>query len=279
MTGAKDYSKEVLMTGNYNGEQVQIACDASGGVLLVGYAQQDVNGDGTEAASWDTVKTTLLNNLNRIRNQITAITGEAWGTVSHSISALWAKFHATSGHAHSGAADDGKPIHHGDLTGLTDDDHTRYFDKDGSKAITGANVYRDLDSSYLAIRGGTNVTGKGALMQLFGADHATSPGRISVTVPNTAKDGAVAVIVITGATDTPQLIFYGLKRGAAASKTDGSTIAHGVGQAPVSVVCTASVAGEIISVTAIGATTFTIAIKKHDGTAGTSQTVYWMAWY
>jgi hypothetical protein len=39
----------------------------------------------------------------------------------------------------------------------------------------------------------------------------------------------------------------------------------------------ASTTGEFASVTAVGATTFTLAIKKHDNSAGTTQTVYWQA--
>ncbi|MCL5884384.1 MAG: hypothetical protein M1377_03390 [Deltaproteobacteria bacterium] len=65
---------------------------------------------------------------------------------------------------------------------------------------------------------------------------------------------------------------------ATASVTDNSTIAHGMGFAPSVVTVTGSVAGEIVSVTSIDTTYITVAIKKHDGTAGTSQTVYWTAW-
>jgi len=69
----------------------------------------------------------------------------------------------------------------------------------------------------------------------------------------------------------------GVTRGATATVADGGTITHGLGSTPVVVLATGSVAGEIVSVTAIGATTFTVAIKLHDGTAGTSQTIYWQA--
>ncbi len=58
---------------------------------------------------------------------------------------------------------------------------------------------------------------------------------------------------------------------------DGGTIAHGDAIAPTAVVATGSVAGEMVSVTSLDDTTFTVAIKKHDGTAGTAQTIYWIA--
>src|SRR4051812_9804034 len=58
----------------------------------------------------------------------------------------------------------------------------------------------------------------------------------------------------------------------ATSVADGGTITHGFTAAPSVVVATASTTGEFVSVTAIGATTATLAIKKHDNTAGTTQT-------
>jgi hypothetical protein len=65
--------------------------------------------------------------------------------------------------------------------------------------------------------------------------------------------------------------------GSSAAVADGGTITHGLVGTPTSVRAQSSVSGEFISVTAVGATTFTVAIKKHDNTAGTSQTVYWEA--
>jgi len=58
---------------------------------------------------------------------------------------------------------------------------------------------------------------------------------------------------------------------------DADPIEHGFASAPPWVIAQASVANEFVSITAIGASTFTVAIKKHDGTAGTSQTIYWQA--
>jgi hypothetical protein len=68
------------------------------------------------------------------------------------------------------------------------------------------------------------------------------------------------------------------KNGATASVADGGTITHGLGVAPTVVTAVGSVAGEIVSVTAKSSTTFTVAIKKHDGDAGTAQTIYWSVW-
>lgn len=66
-------------------------------------------------------------------------------------------------------------------------------------------------------------------------------------------------------------------RWAATSVADGGTIAHGLQQTPAAIWLTPSVAGEMASATASDVTTFTVAIKKHDGTAGSTQVVSWMA--
>lgn len=67
-------------------------------------------------------------------------------------------------------------------------------------------------------------------------------------------------------------------KGAAASVSDGGTIAHGCATTPTVVLVSASVAGEMATVTSIDATNITMAIKKHDNSAGTAQTVYWRAY-
>lgn len=68
-----------------------------------------------------------------------------------------------------------------------------------------------------------------------------------------------------------------LKASGATSVADGGTITHGLGTTPRLVQLTPSTAGEMVAATTVGATTITVAIKKHDGTAGTTQTIYWLA--
>lgn len=68
-----------------------------------------------------------------------------------------------------------------------------------------------------------------------------------------------------------------LNGGAAAATADGGTIAHGCGYTPTIITAVGSIAGEMVSVTAVDGTTLTIAIKTHAGAAGTSQTIYWTA--
>ena len=107
-------------------------------ILLVSMIDQtSVNPDLVESTELTTPIATLEDNLNRIRHWIIALSGEAWGTVTTSTAALLAKFHATTGHKHTGAASDGPVLDHGLLDGLGDDDHTEYTLADGSRAFSG----------------------------------------------------------------------------------------------------------------------------------------------
>ena len=67
------------------------------------------------------------------------------------------------------------------------------------------------------------------------------------------------------------------KYGAAAMVADGGTIAHGLAITPTIASVSIGTAGEIVTVTSLDATNITVAIKDNDGTAGTTQTVYWEA--
>ena len=66
--------------------------------------------------------------------------------------------------------------------------------------------------------------------------------------------------------------------GATASVADGGTISHGLVGTPTGVIAVTTTTGEFVSITAKSSTTFTCAIKKHDNSAGTTQTIYWHAW-
>ncbi len=65
--------------------------------------------------------------------------------------------------------------------------------------------------------------------------------------------------------------------GIATNVADGGTIAHGLIDTPSSVTVTGSVAGEIVTVSGIDGTNITVDIKDNDGSAGTTQTIYWKA--
>ncbi len=57
--------------------------------------------------------------------------------------------------------------------------------------------------------------------------------------------------------------------------SDGGVISHGMDTAPTACFVQSTVAGEFASVTAISSRDLTVALKKHAGSAGTTQTVFW----
>lgn len=89
------------------------------------------------------------------------------------------------------------------------------------------------------------------------------------TTPAITKIGAASVVQRNKGWTT--------EASGATSVADGGTVTHGLSATPTKVRCTPSVSGEMVSVTALAATTFTVAIIKNDGSAGTTQTVYWEA--
>lgn len=136
---------------------------------------------------------------------------------------------------------------------------------------TSDNTPRGVDGTATFISApGRNVTHGGYPWQLQGA----ATGWVGFQTFNqrlVVRDGASIAVGNTGTAYKAQGM------GAAASTTDGGTIAHGLGVTPDVVICTPSVAGEMVTVTSKDATNITVAIKKNDGTAGTTQTVYWQA--
>ncbi|MFA5365982.1 MAG: NosD domain-containing protein [Candidatus Bathyarchaeia archaeon] len=59
---------------------------------------------------------------------------------------------------------------------------------------------------------------------------------------------------------------------------DGGTVAHHLAYTPTLVVANGSVAGEMVTTGSYGTSNFTVAIKKHDNSAGTQQYVSWIAY-
>jgi hypothetical protein len=72
-------------------------------------------------------------------------------------------------------------------------------------------------------------------------------------------------------------VVFGLPKFNASYVADGGTINHNLGRLPCVIIANASVASQIISITAKDVNTFTVAIKTDAGASGTTQTIYWMA--
>lgn len=98
------------------------------------------------------------------------------------------------------------------------------------------------------------------------AGSKTSATNLPVTLSGTAANRCRVV-------DTRR----GAELGGTVAVADGGTITHGLMTTPVWYWVMPTVAGEMASVTAVSSTTLTVALKKHDNTAGTTQTVSWRA--
>lgn len=70
---------------------------------------------------------------------------------------------------------------------------------------------------------------------------------------------------------------YPTRAAGVVSVADGGTITHGLTTTPTKYGVTATTSGEFSSVTAAGSATLTVAIKKHDNSAGTTQNIAWWA--
>lgn len=99
--------------------------DVDGRMVVSSISQLNVEKDVAEAQTWDATLTSLLSNLNRIRYGIVQMSGETWGTFSHSIATIWGKFNVTTGHTHSGAADQGAQVDHVNLANKGTNTHAQ----------------------------------------------------------------------------------------------------------------------------------------------------------
>jgi parallel beta-helix repeat protein len=118
----------------------------------------------------------------------------------------------------------------------------------------------------------------------------TSYSYTGIYIATSLTDGLIAFNEIRNCTGTPisvgaksngyvfRNVGYVTHAEGATSVADGGTISHGLVGTPTGVICTPITSGEMVSVTAKGATTFTVAIKTHAGAAGTTQVVHWYAY-
>jgi hypothetical protein len=121
---------------------------------------------------------------------------------------------------------------------------------------------------------------QGVATQATGIALQNGADYVFVTGNNVRGNGSNTIVIGGGVNANGKVwgnIGYVTRKSGADTCADGNTINHGLSLTPTSVRVNCSVSGEFVSVTAKGGTNFTCAIKKHDNTAGTSQTIYWEA--
>ncbi len=147
--------------------------------------------------------------------------------------------------------------------------------------ISGLWIHDDAggESAYVYVIGNNLSDTQSPATQTYGLQIGSGPTNCAVAL-NKMIGNATASRSIAGGTISNKFGNAGYVTeagGAAATIADGGTVTHGLITTPTYVVANPSVSGELVSVTAVGTTTFTVAIKKHDGSAGTTQTIYWYA--
>jgi len=96
---------------------------------------------------------------------------------------------------------------------------------------------------------------------------------------NNLRDFETGIISdTTGMTVHGNTGFISENGGATAAIADGATFAHGLSGTPSYCVVIGSVAGDLVSVNALGAANVTVNIKDEGGGAGTAQVIYWRAY-
>lgn len=148
-----------------------------------------------------------------------------------------------------------------------------------TRTVVRHNDVEDNDQEATGTQYGIVVAGAGTTLKTLIDKNRVTDETVGVNVVS-GTDTRVGQNVFenctTGIADTgTTTVIEQQTSGATASVTDGATITHGHGKTPASVVATGSVGSQMVSVTARGATTFTVAIKTDAGAAGSSQTIYW----
>lgn len=168
--------------------------------------QDAITVDNTEAQTYDTPPASLLGNLNRMRNRLNAIVGETnwYDAPGATIKAIWAKFHATTGHKHSGAANDAPLVPWANvdkttssIADITTKSHTALSD-------IGTNTHAQLDTQVGTTLPGL-VTTHAALTKSHGlAGTATIVG---ITTGTYTGDGTQNRAIAHGLGVVPKVVF------------------------------------------------------------------------
>ncbi len=242
---------QAQLYGMYGGNPTAVQVDSGGKLVIMNLSQSNIEGDLTEATTWDSPVANLQNNMNRIRNQIISITGEAWGTVSHTIAAIWAKFNATTGHKHTGAADDAPNIAWSSVTKTGSNISDLVTKSHTSLSDIGTNTHATIDTHIAAsaAHGSSgNVVGQTTLNSHTSATSSVHNFDASGNAPAQTHNN-------TRHSQTYGIIGNGNYTG---NQTQNRSVAHGLGTTPrlVLIVVDATNSFYGIIITGVGAIFF-----------------------
>lgn len=124
-----------------------------------------------------------------------------------------------------------------DYLGLTNlPDLSQYFFRNGTRSMTGTDIKRDVNNSYVLVDGGDGTVGYGANIFMTGKDFGAMPGSFGLQVPNAANSLRLNVLTVNGNTDTPEvnlnsnkIINLGTPTNAGDAATKGYVDANGAG--------------------------------------------------
>ncbi len=157
--------------------------------------------------------------------------------------------------------------------------------------LISSNVAKNNDIDNLAAGDGISIDGSSDILIVTNRafdDQASKTQNAGVRLTSTVNNTLIAEndlrgnvgdgIVPAGTSNIYRInLGYVTENWGATSVANGGTISHGLAGMPDTVQCTTSITAEFCSITGLGATVFTVTITKHDGTAGTTQTIYWYA--
>jgi parallel beta-helix repeat protein len=151
-----------------------------------------------------------------------------------------------------------------------------YNNRSDGAGLAGIDLYETSTNNLIE---GNVSTDSGTAKQIGIAERGATPD-YNYVYNNYVANNLVgtAQISLSGANSKAKYnIGHYTEKEGATNVADGGTVTHGLSVTPTWATGTPSVSGEFVSVTALAATTFTVAIKKHDNSAGTTQTIYWRA--
>lgn len=138
------------------------------------------------------------------------------------------------------------------------------------------NLYKTAGANWVIAN---NIADGGGTADYFIENEATFTPSNMLVANNTLTNMETGYINdMTGMTVHGNTGFLTENGGVTGNVADGGTFAHGLGGTPTYCIVIGTVAGDLVSVSGLGAANVTVNIKDEGGGAGTAQPLYWRAY-